>query len=172
MTCRKVRKLIPLAAGSDLGPRRARTLRAHLDACPACRAEVEDFRSALAGFKAAARSENVPDWSEGEWKALMARVAAGARADEGAPRCAPRPMLQPRWAAASVVGACLGLVVLGVLFRGPSPRPEAMTAAGGLLAAARSGEQDTLTMTMVSPETGLQIVWILDKNFDYKGEQE
>jgi hypothetical protein len=27
-------------------------------------------------------------------------------------------------------------------------------------------------MTMVSPETGLQVVWILDKNFDWKGDRQ
>ena len=32
--------------------------------------------------------------------------------------------------------------------------------------------QDVVSMTMVSQETGLQIVWFLDKNFDYEGEQE
>ena len=172
MTCRKVRKLIPLAAGGDLSPRRARAVRAHLDACPACRAELEDLQTALAGFKAAARAEKVIDWSEGEWKALMARVAAGAGADEKAPVRAPRPVLLPRWAAASVIGAFLGLAVLGALFRGPSPRPDAAAIAGGALIAAGTGAQDTLTMTLVSPDTGLQVVWILDKNFDWKGDRQ
>ena len=165
MTCRKVRKLIPLAAGGDLSPRRARAVRAHLDACPACRAELEDLQTALAGFKAAARAEKVIDWSESEWKALMARVAAGAGADERAPVRAPRPMLLPRWAAASVIGAFLGLAVLSALFRGPSPHPELATAPG-------TRGQDVLTMTMVSPDTGLQVVWILDKNFDWKGDRQ
>jgi hypothetical protein len=81
-------------------------------------------------------------------------------------------MLQPRWAAASAIGACLGLAVLGVLFRGPSPRPDTAPSSKGMLAAARSGEQDKLTMTIVSPDTGLQVVWILDKNFDWKGDRQ
>ena len=79
MTCRKVRKLIPLIAGDDLRPRLARAVRAHLDACPGCRAELEGFRAALAEAKAAARAESVPEWGGGEWNALMARVAAEAK---------------------------------------------------------------------------------------------
>ncbi len=33
-------------------------------------------------------------------------------------------------------------------------------------------EQDVVSVTMVSQETGLQIVWFFDKNFDYEGEQQ
>jgi RNA polymerase sigma factor (sigma-70 family) len=48
MTCRKARKLLPLFAGDDLGPRRTQAVRAHVDACPACRRELEEIRDALA----------------------------------------------------------------------------------------------------------------------------
>jgi predicted anti-sigma-YlaC factor YlaD len=170
MTCRKVRQLIPLAAGDDLGPRRAAAFRAHLDACPGCRAELEAFRAELAGIRAAAK-ETVADWSGSEWGALMGRVRAEAQGT--GPRRAAGPVFAPRWAAASVIGAVLGLVVMGVLFRGPSPRPDTAASAGErTLLAAGPGEQDRLTMTLVSPETGLQIVWTFDKNFDWKGDQQ
>jgi hypothetical protein len=173
MTCRKVRKLIPLAAGDDLRPRPAAAVRAHVAACPACRTELESFRSALAGIRAAADAESAAaDWTESEWDALMARATAEAQRAGQAPVPKARPALQPRWAAASALGALIGLAVLGVLFRGPSPRPAAMTAAGGALIAAGPAAQDKLTMTMVSPDTGLQIVWILDRNFDWKGDRQ
>jgi hypothetical protein len=32
--------------------------------------------------------------------------------------------------------------------------------------------QDRVSVTLVSPESGLHVIWFLDKNFDYKGEQE
>lgn len=172
MTCRKVRKLIPLAAGGDLRPRPASAVRAHVAACPACRAKLEEFRAALAGIRAAAEAEGVADWTGPEWDALMARVAAEAKPREAASVRAAGPAFRPRWAAASVIGAVLGLVVLGVLFRGPSPRPDTAAGSAKALVAEGTGEQDKLTMTMVSPETGLQIVWILDKNFDWKGDRQ
>lgn len=172
MTCRKVRKLIPLAAGDDLRPRPSAAVRAHVAACPACRAELESFRAALAGIRSAAKAERAADWSAHEWRSVMARAAAEAKAGGQAPEGAPRPALQPRWAAASAIGAVLGLVVLGVLFRGPSPRPDTAAGSAKALVAEGTGEQDKLTMTMVSPETGLQIVWILDKNFDWKGDRQ
>jgi len=165
MTCRTVRKLMPLFAGDDLGPRRARAVRAHVDACPACREELEGFRAALAEIRAAAKAEGVEDWSEREWDALMARVAA-------APEREGRPAFGARWAAAAAAGAFLGLIVLGMLFRGPGPRPGGGPKEAAVVIAAAPGPQERVAITMVSPETGLQVVWFLDKNFDYEGERE
>jgi anti-sigma factor RsiW len=173
MTCRKVRKLMPLFAGDDLGPRRTRAVRSHVEACPGCRRELEEFRKALARIKVAAKEEAVPDWSEGEWKALMVRATGEAPGSRKAERSAGARAAWPGWAAASAAGVLIGFVILSVLFRGPvsgpartgSPDvPSALTDAGRA--------QDVVSLTMVSPETGLQIVWFLDKNFDYKGEQE
>jgi hypothetical protein len=172
MTCRRVRKLIPLAPGDDLRPRSAAAFGAHIGACPGCRKELEEFRAALAGIKTAAKTAGVADWSEREWDVLMARVAAEAEGVREARRGVGAPVVRFRWAAASVLGAFLGLVVLGLLFRGPSPRLETMRAAGEKPAAAGSGGQDRLTMTLVSPASGLQVVWIFDRNFDWKGDQE
>lgn len=165
MTCRKIRHLMPLAAGDDLGPRRARAFRAHIDACPACRTELEAYRATLRALRTAAKGEGVPDWTEGEWKALMVRATASA-GNDGKETAAGRPAPWPRWAAASAAGVLVGLVVLGVLFRGPDPGPK------GRVAAAAAREQDVVSLTMVSQETGLQIVWFFDRNFDYKGEHE
>lgn len=172
MTCRRVRKLMPLFAGDDLRPRPAAAFRAHIDSCPGCREELERFRTALAGIKTAAKTAGAAEWREGEWDSLMARVAAEAMGTRGATSGVGAAVVRPRWAAASALGAFLGLVVLSILFRGPSSRPERMRAMGKTPVAAGAGEQDRLTMTLVSPESGLQIVWIFDKNFDWKGDQE
>jgi anti-sigma factor RsiW len=171
MTCRRVRRLIPLAAGDDLGPRRATAVRAHLAACPACRGELETFRADLAELKASARAEGVAGWTEAEWSALMARVGTEAKGTAPSPARVAGPDFAPRWAAAAAMGVVLAFVVMGVLFREPSPRPDT-AASDSTGAAVATGEQDRLTMTMVSPETGLQIVWILDKNFDWQGDRQ
>ena len=170
MTCRKAHKLMPLAAGDDLSPRRARAFQAHVAACPGCRKELEALRAALGAFRTAAREEGVPDWTEGEWKALMVRATGGSpeRRDGEAGSGSRAPW--PRWAAASALGALLGLVVLSVLFRVPGSAPERMTPeAGPGLEAAAPKAQDVVSVTMVSQETGLQIVWFFDKKFDYEG---
>jgi hypothetical protein len=170
MTCRKIHKLIPLAAGDDLRPRQARAVMSHIDACPACRKELADFRLAMDEIRAAAKAKRAAEWSAGEWDALMSRVneaADEARAGEG--RNAPGRVLWPRWAAASALGAFLCLIVLSVLFNGPAPRAQRPRNGDGAAVASR---QDKLAITLVSPETGLQVVWFLDRNFDWKGDQE
>lgn len=172
MTCRKVRKLMPLAAGDDLRPRPAAAFRAHIDACPGCREELGSFRAALARIRGAAKAEAVQDWSEGEWRALMARVTNGTGAVGEAAGGAGFRTLRPRWVAASVLGAAIGLAILSVLFRVPSIQPgKARDRSLPALASSRS-PQDKVAITMVSPETGLQVVWFLDRNFDWKGDQE
>jgi predicted anti-sigma-YlaC factor YlaD len=168
MTCRKVRSLIPLAAGDDLRPRRVRAVRAHIEACPACRAEFEDFQLALARIKTAAKAEGMPDWSEGEWQALMARGPALAQGSAEEKKDLRAPLMWPRWAAASAVGAFIGLVVLSVLFKAPVHDLK-RTATRQV---AQAAGPDVVSLTMVSQETGLQVVWFLDKKFDWKGDKE
>lgn len=172
MTCRKARKLMPLAAGNDLGPRRARALSAHIEACPACRKELEGFRSALIAFRTAAKEEGAPDWTEGEWKALIVRATAGGRALPDGKSGNDTGVLWPRWAAASALGALLGVVALSMLFRGPGPERTRADARLDVMEAAAPKAQDVVSMTMVSQETGLQIVWFFDKKFDYEGVQK
>jgi hypothetical protein len=171
MICRKARKLMPLAAGDDLGPRRARAFQAHVEACPGCRMELEALRAALMAFRTAARDEGIPDWTEGEWKALMVRATGGSGGRREDLKIREARLPWPRWAAASALGALLGVVALSMLFRGPVHGPERMTKAASLgLEAAAPKAQDVVSVTMVSQETGLQIVWFFDKTFDYKGE--
>jgi hypothetical protein len=171
MTCRKAMKLIPLYAGDDLRPRLGRAVRDHIDACPACRRELEDYRQSLARVKAAAGAEAVPVWSEGEWISLMARVAGATGAGEARSSVGMR-VFRPRWAAASVLGAFLCLVVLSMLFRGPSLQPGRSPSESGTVVASDRSPQDKVAITLVSPETGLQVVWFFDKNFEWKGDQQ
>jgi anti-sigma factor RsiW len=164
---------MPLFVGGDLRPGSASAVRAHIDACPGCREELEGFRAAMAEIKAAARADSVAEWNEGEWNALMARVKSEGTSEVGAAASGRGGrVFRPSWAAASVLGAFLGLVVLNILFRGPSSRLQTMRAEGDKPVAAEAGKQDRLTMTLVSPESGLQVVWIFDKNFNWKGDQE
>jgi len=157
MTCRKAKKLMPLYAGDDLRPRLTQAVRAHIDTCPSCRKELGEYRQALTSLKAAAKAESVPDWSEGEWRALAAQFKPSFQTT-----ARPGFLARPRWAAASVLGAFLGLTVLTMLFKdGNLGRRETSAA----------GEPSVVSLTLVSQETGLQVVWFLDKNFEWKGDE-
>jgi anti-sigma factor RsiW len=158
---------LALHAGDDLGPRRARAVRSHLEACPDCRRELEALRAALAEAKAEAGREAVPEWGAGEWRALMDRVVGEARGSAGPEARPVWRFPRPRGAAAAALGALAGLAALAMLVLRPPSGPE-----GTALAGRAAGEQDVVSLTMVSRETGLQVVWFFDKNFDYKGEHE
>ena len=158
MTCRKVRKALPLLAGGDLGGRKADKIVAHVEGCALCREELEEYRSALGRVRAAARAEGAGDWSETEWKALMMRIAG-----DGPGRKSPAPGLRPRWALASGMAAVAVLAILVVRITNPGLKPEGAPPAAG---------PDVVSVTMVSQETGLKVVWFFNKNFDWKGDQK
>jgi anti-sigma factor RsiW len=213
MTCAQVKRNLPLLAGGDLPTRLERKTLAHLDACPLCRRELEEYRSALARVKAAARAEGAADWTEADWKVLMARVTAEtprkSRASWGS---------RPRRALASTLAAVAVLIATAFLFKdslfnrrvgSPNPtsavvkreepkpapekpkisppakpgtktvplvQPEYFAKSGGKKIPSREPQakpaagQDVLSVTMVSQETGLQVVWFFNKNFEWKGD--
>jgi hypothetical protein len=215
MTCANVRRNLPLLAGGDLPARKGRKLLAHIAACPLCRKELDEYRSALDRIKAAARKEGAADWSEAEWKAVMVRVT-GASGGKARPSWAARP----RWALASGIAAVAVLAVTALLLKdsifGPGKGAAAQTAAvaerpeqkavpekpkikppakqetkkapliqpeysakgGGKASPSLEAEvkpaagQDVLSVTLVSQETGLQVVWFFNKNFEWKGDEK
>jgi anti-sigma factor RsiW len=158
MTCRKIRKALPLMAGGDLPARKERKLQAHLDGCAPCRRELEEYRSALNRVRAAARAEGAGEWSEAEWKALLASVTGTRPGKERAPL-----RIRPRWALAPGLAAVAVLAVLVVRFTNTGLKPEGAPPAAG---------PDVVSVTMVSQETGLKVVWFFNRNFDWKGDQK
>jgi hypothetical protein len=87
MNCAKAVSRLPLLAGGELPPRRARTLERHLRDCPVCRAELEAYRTSETRIREAIVSGPAPDWTDGEWQALMKAVASKA-GERRAPRAA------------------------------------------------------------------------------------
>ena len=177
MTCSKAKKLMALYAGGDLPERRKRAVGAHLDSCPACRKELEGYRRALAWVKAAAGSETPPEWSDGQWQAVMARaVGQGRERTEGrAGLAGPASLL--RWAAAAGAAGALVLAAVMLIQNGSGFRPGPVATAPGAaepMAGVLGGpsSQDVVSVTLVSEETGLQIVWFFNRNFEWKGDRE
>jgi anti-sigma factor RsiW len=158
MTCAKVKKSLPLLAGGDLTPRKERIVRAHINTCPSCRKELEEFRRELEGIKSAAQEERVEDWSEIEWKGLMARITA-----EKTGKRRRILGLRPRWAMASGLAAVIILAVTVLFFKNMAFGPKEIS---------QRPAPDVVSVTMVSQETGLQVVWFFNKNFEWKGDKQ
>lgn len=177
MKCLKAKKLMPLYARGDLSARRMRSVGVHLDSCPSCRKDLEGYRKALAQVKAAAGAETTPDWNESEWRALMARAVGGARQVREKQDAVRGPIMKPRWAVAAGAAAAIVLAAVMLLQKEPGFRPGLVAMAPGagdrsLEPIAAPVDQDVVSVTLVSQETGLQVFWFFNKNFEWKGDQE
>ena len=204
MNCDRTRRLLPLFAGGDLQERKARRVREHLETCAECRRELEEYRKAMRAVADAVRVTTAGDWTPGEWRAVMDRVAkekreprepgrggAGADAEMGPGGrirgdpyrgCRRKPVAPgfPLKTAGTRPGLSAGERAFparesgaglpGLAAPGTANQPSASKRGGPTAAAPDSSKQDVLTMTLVSPDTGLQVVWVFNRNFDWKGE--
>jgi len=221
MNCRRIRRSIPLLAGNDLSEQKARRLRVHLERCEMCRNEFGQYTAALNKVKELADRETLPEWTNTEWRALMARTIS-ARVEKR-PFVSSvfwnRPLLPlVRGLVVAVPAVVIGLILWNTVMKpksnpiGPAPvyvhkleptppttaptrqnmnadkEPEVRSPERPVLfaqapkaerpaprpneptAAQEEGSQDVVSVTLVSQDTGLKVVWFLDKNFEWKGE--
>jgi len=166
MTCQKAKKWLPLAAGGELPAKKARKLEAHVRKCAGCRQEAEEISAALIAAKGLARTETTGDWTDAEWRGMLKTITAG----KVKVRSWPRRLVQ---SPAFAFGVALLAFAAGMLLLnrpGPAPSGQQPVALGGPSAAGlkESAGQDVLSMTIVSQETGLKIVWFFNKNFEWK----
>ncbi len=167
MRCRKIQRLLPLLAGSELPEKDIPAIKSHLEGCSRCQAEYEKFVRLVQETRKWFEEEKVT-WEEKDWqKAVQAAVREGS---------SQRTFLElwpfrKGWAYALMAGMMLLVTTLvirpplvkhiGIMPRSPdASRMEMLRGSGGQM------KQEMVSMTMVSKETGLQIVWIFNKNFD------
>ncbi len=113
MKCSRARTLLTGYLDSELEERESAQVRAHVDACDSCRAEL----TALRGV-----TDLLGEWAEAEprlgFDALLARV--DRRATEPRFRLPGLPV--PRWAAAAMaVASVTGGILLGTIGNGSAP---------------------------------------------------
>jgi hypothetical protein len=209
MNCRAAKKHLPLLAGNDLKKTKARRVEGHLASCEKCRALFGEYKDALARIKTLAREESLPDWQEGEWKALMKGIVSQKpEARRFTLRLSPRVA----FAGASIL---LALIILAaILLKSrfiapgrnlppspplivqekappataeekkelPAPAPEkpqilaeakkhsdvAARPAPRIRQREKSAGEESLSVMLVSQETGLRIYWTFNKNFEWK----
>jgi anti-sigma factor RsiW len=168
MTCRRIKKYLPLLAGGELAQKKALKVTAHLESCSGCRQEAEEIKAALDAAKGMARIEAVRDWTDSEWRQMLRSVtAAGIERRHRAVGLVRKPAFA--FGLALLIFAAGGLW----LYKKLPGRPDGRDAlqARTQTAAQRPGEsagQEVLSMTIVSQETGLKIVWFFNKNFEWK----
>jgi hypothetical protein len=167
MKCRKVQRLLPLLAGAELPESKIPSVRAHIEECSRCRKDYEKY-AILVSQTRAWFAENKTEWQEQEWQ----RVVRTAIEQGTEKKTAMVPWPFPKvWAYALMASVMFLMTVLivrpPVVERtglGPGYTEMArMEKPGGM---EKMEEQEVVSMTMVSRETGLKIVWVFNKNFN------
>ncbi len=185
MTCRKTRMHLALFSGGDLSRRKERAVRAHLHRCPGCRTEAEDYRAAIERFNEMAAEGTSLDWTEVEWRRAMAAVNASPPKKE-LPRivslmpklAATASFLLVVWATQYAVRFMLRTAQISSTSAAEPSGGNAAFGRASLAAVARiaglqdpkfpllsSTKQDVPALTMISPESGLKIVWFFNEYF-------
>ena len=158
MKCQKIKRLLPLLAGSELPEDQISSVRIHLEGCSQCRKEYEKYILLVADTRRWLR-ENKIEWEEQQWREIVQSVV-----DKGSrKRTSMVPWPFPRaWAYALMAGVMLLLTTLVVW----PPFGKQIDLAPEYLEVAGMKKQEVVSMTMVSKETGLKIVWFFNKNFN------
>lgn len=168
MNCRKVRKLLPLYVGGDISSKKEEAIRFHIGFCARCQKAYEAYAKSVR-ITTEWLGESRVAWGEAEWtRALRNALSEKSKSSRG---FAPWSF-RKGWAFA-IMGAVMVVLIFLVtrpLFLGIEDFSERASLAKGLPQYQESTEvkasQDVVSMTMVSRETGLKVVWFLNKNFN------
>ncbi|MFB0565797.1 MAG: hypothetical protein ACETWK_08985 [Candidatus Aminicenantaceae bacterium] len=164
MSCYKVQRLLPLMLGSELSRRKIQAINAHLKKCSKCKQEYDSYVLSFERTRKLLR-KNRQDWQEWEWQ----RAVKNALKEEPS-RVYPLAPWPYKKAWAYVVMAVF-TVVLALFIVRPSFIWEERESESEMISEIKkppSGQQDIISMTIVSKETGIKIVWFFNKNFDLK----
>lgn len=172
MRCKKVQRLLPLMAGDELSGPKAFKVRNHLHRCPLCRREYEKYVLLVQQTRKWLTKDRV-DWEKREWLQAIKEVIR----EKGSKRPSMVPWPFPKgWAFALMAGVVLLITTIVVwppfLEKiGLKPRYTEVAKVEALKTVKEGEQQEVVSMTMVSKETGLKIVWFFNKNFDLEEKQ-
>jgi len=138
MNCRATRRRLPAYLGGELAPARVAGVRAHLERCPACRAEHHRFEQALGALRRAAQVPVTECDPEPIWRAIRGKLPGRdlSRPVPGVSRLWHRPVPAPLAAGIVALVAAVGVTLAILLwpFAAPPDRPTIPEPGGPLIA--------------------------------------
>ncbi|NIO49391.1 MAG: hypothetical protein GTN73_08175 [Candidatus Aminicenantes bacterium] len=169
MNCRKVQSLLPLMAGSEIPKSKILSLKAHFENCPKCQQEYDSYMLTLKKTKEWLAKDRI-DWEERDWQQVLKRAIKDKK-----PEVSPLVYwpFKKVWAYSLLGMLVVALTLLFII--GPSITQKEMglgsekfteEQAQLFRSSPEESEQEVVSMTIVSKETGLKIVWFLNKNFE------
>ncbi len=169
MNCKKVQRLLPLMAGSEIPKLKIFSLKAHLEECPECRQEYDSYILSLEKTKEWLAKDR-KDWEESDWQRTLRKAIKDKKPEVSS--LVPWPF-KKTWAY-SLIGVLAVALTLFLIIR-PSIIQKKMglgsekfteEQAQLFRSSPEESKQEVVSMTFVSKETGLKIVWFLNKNFE------
>jgi len=161
MNCRRMKKYVPLLSGGGLPAQKGKRIRAHFERCPGCGQEAREFEAALKAAKHLAVADTPEDWSQAGWRKMMAVITSEK---VGRRKVVIAISFKPVLAA----GLALVLLAAGAFFllKKPANEPGRPSSPSALAAAAQVRPEEISSVTIVSQETGLKIIWFFNKDLD------
>lgn len=168
MKCKKVKKWLPLLAGLDLSQKEIFDIKIHLERCSRCQQEYESYLLSVGKIKEWLAKSKM-DWKDSEWQTAI-RKTIEERPARVSP-LVPWPFKRS-WAFAlmAVSVIVLTLFVVRPYRDGFGEGKETEYVSWGIPSEVSTDkpQQQVVSMTWVSKETGLKIAWFFNKDFDFK----
>lgn len=175
MNCKKVKRQLPLFLGSELSDKRSSAIKSHLKECPQCHREYESYVFTMQKMKEWFDKES-QEWKENEWQQVVREAVVRKKGLSGSTVFAPWPFKR-RWAYALMLGAAfiLSIIIIRPAFLKNKFGFKAPLISQNHLQSERASEfltsQETISMILVSGETGLKINWFFNKNFQWEDKK-
>lgn len=172
MKCKKVRRFIPLVIGSEISERKISAVKVHLKKCPRCRQEYDSWALSLGKVKEWLKEEKI-ELEGQEWEEMIRKAVR-----KGRPKVLPLiPWAYKKawvYALMAFLAVAITLFVINTSFfqekgRGGEGVKQAQVQL--LSNSLQESQQEVISVTLVSQETGLKIFWFFDKNFELKEEK-
>ncbi len=169
MNCKKVQRLLPLMSGSEIPKLKILSLKAHLEECPECRQEYDSYILSLEKTKEWLAKDR-KDWEESNWQRALRKAMKDKKLEVSSLVSWP---FKKVWAY-SLIGMLTVALTLFLIIR-PSIIQKKMGLGSEKFSEEQAqlfrslleeSKQEIVSMTFVSKETGLKIVWFLNKNFE------
>ena len=172
MTCRAATSKIPLFVGGELPASKSENVRRHIAACPECRAEADEIARARLAVRDLARAEETGDWSPDAWRRVISAVTGtGIRPKTDWAGARLRPLLAGGLGSLVLAAGLLYIIRSSRLVEAPvaAMKTESERAMIELFPPAPKADPDVTSVTLVSPETGLKIIWFYNRKFEWQG---
>jgi hypothetical protein len=168
VNCKKLRRLLPLMVGYDIPSSKISAMKRHIERCQACQREYYSYLKSTKKIGELLLQDRI-DWEDKEWQRIVQKAVKEEK--QTTTSLAPWPF-HKAWAYALIAILVTALSFFFIL--NSSFLKEKLSAEYQTIPETQkkifkihpeTHEQDVISMTIISKESGLKIVWFLNKHY-------